>query len=277
MNCIVYNQSINVVYSLDVYFHDEFHCFFAILFRYYRFHVVYSQNLRRIKSWIVSKTFSEIVVRFYWTLKRFMSCKIYEWTIVWNQNVTYKWINKIFNKIFNCLLMINEVIYETRKNYLFFKKFNAYTFYWMNCTHRLSRAFKYRCVNRCYTSFVNTVKLFVSSYNRSDIDSKRVEIISWAYRLLFRLFLVSISLFQNFRMSNTFKWFIISLIRKFHDSCFVIKFRIEMRKRFHLFYFIFVLIINEHRMHVQKFAKKNVFLSYEMTQYFRIFYVLIIF
>ena len=42
----------------------------------------------------------------------------------------------------------------------------AYTFYWMNRTHRLSHAFKYRCVNRCYTNSVNTVKLLVSWYNR---------------------------------------------------------------------------------------------------------------
>ena len=82
-------------------------------------------------------------------------------------------------------------------------------------------------------------------------------------------FLVSISLLQNFRISDIFKWFIISFIRKYHDSCFAIKFRTKIRKRFHLFFC--VLIINDHRMHVQKFAKKNVFSSYEMSRYFRIF------
>ena len=48
----------------------------------------------------------------------------------------------------------------------FHKRCFVYTFYWMNCTHRLSHAFKYRCVNRCYTNSANTVKLFVSWYNR---------------------------------------------------------------------------------------------------------------
>ena len=89
-------------------------------------------------------------------------------------------------------------------------------------------------------------------------------------------FLVSISLFQSSWVSNIYKWFIISFIRRYHDSCLAIRFRIEIRKCFHFFYFVFVLIINEHRMHAQKSAKINVFSSYEMTRYFRIFYVLII-
>ena len=62
-----------------------------------------------------------------------------------------------------------ETIYKTRKNYLFFRKFIAYTFYWMNCTHRLSHALKYRCVNRCYVDFTNVMKLFVSWYNRFEV------------------------------------------------------------------------------------------------------------
>ena len=89
--------------------------------------------------------------------------------------------------------------------------------------------------------------------------------------------LVSINLFQDFWISDIYKWSIISFIRRYHDLCFAIRFRIEIRECFHLFYSVFVLITNEHRMHVQKFAKENVFSSYEMTRYFRIFYVLIIF
>ena len=49
------------------------------------------------------------------------------------------------------------------------KRCFAYTFYWMDRTHRLSHAFKYRCVNRCYTGSANTVKLLVSWYNRSKV------------------------------------------------------------------------------------------------------------
>ena len=81
-------------------------------------------------------------------------------------------------------------------------------------------------------------------------------------------FLVSISLLQDFRVSNIFKSSIISFTRRYHDSCLAIRFRTEIRKRFHLFYFVFVLITNEHRMHVQRFAKKNVFSLYKMTWYF---------
>ena len=51
----------------------------------------------------------------------------------------------------------------------FQKRFIAYTFYWMNCTHRLSHAFKYRCVNRCYVDFINVMKLLVSSYIRFNV------------------------------------------------------------------------------------------------------------
>ena len=81
-------------------------------------------------------------------------------------------------------------------------------------------------------------------------------------------FFISINLFQNFWVSNIFKWFIISFTRKYHDSYFAIKFRIEIRK---FFYSVFVLITNEHRMHVQKSAKKNVYSSYKMTRYLYLF------
>ena len=48
-------------------------------------------------------------------------------------------------------------------------------------------------------------------------------------------------------------------------------------KTFSFFYSVFVLITNEHRMHAQKSAKKNVFSSYEMRRCFRLFHALIIF
>ena len=52
---------------------DVHSSWFKIFFRssifLLRFCVTYSQNLRRIENWIVSKTSSETVVRFYWTLK----------------------------------------------------------------------------------------------------------------------------------------------------------------------------------------------------------------
>ena len=52
-------------------------------------------------------------------------------------------------------------------------------------------------------------------------------------------------------------------------------FELDFEKRFHFFFC--VLIINEHRMRIQKFAKENVLSLYEMTRYSRIFHVLIIF
>ena len=55
---------------------------------------------------------------------------------------------------------------------------------------------------------------------------------------------------SSFRISNTFQWSIISFIRRYHGSCLAIKLRIEIRERFHLFYFVSVLVTNEHRMHV---------------------------
>ena len=91
------------------------------------------------------------------------------------------------------------------------------------------------------------------------------------------IFLISINRFQNFRISNIFKWSIISFTRKYHDSCLAIKFRTEIRKRFFMFFRVFVLIINEFRMHAQKSVEKNVFSLYEMTRYLCTFDVLIIF
>ena len=62
----------NVTNSMYIHFDSRSFCF-KILFRFsiflLRFCVIYSQNLRRMKNWIVSKTFSKIVVRFYEILK----------------------------------------------------------------------------------------------------------------------------------------------------------------------------------------------------------------
>ena len=77
-----------------------------------------------------------------------------------------------------------------------------------------------------------------------------------------------------FKISSISKWRIISSICRYHCSCLNARFRIEIRERFHLFFCI--LTTNEHRMHAQRFAEENVFLSYEMTRYSRILHVLII-
>ena len=44
------------------------------LMKIFEFDVINRQNLRRIKNWIVSKTFSKIVVKFYETMNDFMTC-----------------------------------------------------------------------------------------------------------------------------------------------------------------------------------------------------------
>ena len=51
----------------------------------------------------------------------------------------------------------------------FHKKFIAYTFCWMQCTHSLSHVRKYQCVNRCCVDSINMTKLLVSLYNRFDV------------------------------------------------------------------------------------------------------------
>ena len=88
-------------------------------------------------------------------------------------------------------------------------------------------------------------------------------------------FLVSINLFQNFQISNIFKWCIISLNCKYHCSCLNARFRVEIRERFHIFLCV-LTINNENRMHAQKFVEENVLSSYEMTRYSRTSHVLII-
>ena len=55
----------------------------------------------------------------------------------------------------------------------FHKKFIAYTFYWINRTHRLLHALKYRYVNRYYVDSVNTMKLFISWY-KIDLKFSRI-------------------------------------------------------------------------------------------------------
>ena len=93
----------------------------------------------------------------------------------------------------------------------------------------------------------------------------------WTFFLFFSIcFSVhDIEYFQN-DVSNYLIANIITHVLK-HD------FELRFEKRFHFFYSVFVLFTNEFRMHVQKSVKENVLLLYEMTRYFRIFHVLIIF
>ena len=76
----------------------------------------------------------------------------------------------------------------------------------------------------------------------------------------------SVSRFSNFRYFQMIYHITYSQISWF--TCFAVKFRTEFRKRFHFFYFVFVLIINEHCMHVLKFTEEKAFLSYKRTRYF---------
>ena len=93
----------------------------------------------------------------------------------------------------------------------------------------------------------------------------------WAFFLLFSIcFNVhDIEYFQNDVSNHLIANITIHVLK--HD------FELKFEKRFHFFYFVFVLSTNEFRIHVQEFVKKDVFSLYEMTRYFRIFHVLIIF
>ena len=84
----------------------------------------------------------------------------------------------------------------------------------------------------------------------------------------------SVSRFSDFKYFQMIYHIIYSQISRFMSRSQISNWN---SKTFHLFYFVFVLITNKHHLHAQKFAKKNVFSSYEMTRYFRIFHVLIIF
>ena len=78
-------------------------------------------------------------------------------------------------------------------------------------------------------------------------------------------------LFQSasmFMISSISKWRIISSICKYHCLCLNARLWTEIRERFHLFYFVFVLIINENRMHAQQFAEESALLSCKRTRYF---------
>ena len=85
----------------------------------------------------------------------------------------YQQVISIIDRV-NIELIVSKRNWKKTKNKMFeysitkhfYKKCFVYTFYWMNCTYRLLHTFKYRYVNRCYTNFVNTIKLFVSWYNR---------------------------------------------------------------------------------------------------------------
>ena len=88
----------------------------------------------------------------------------------------YHQVISIIDRV-NIELVVSKRNWEKTRNKMleysitkhFHKRYFAHTFYWMNCTHLLSHALKYRCVNRCYASFVYTMKLLVSWYNRSKI------------------------------------------------------------------------------------------------------------
>ena len=75
----------------------------------------------------------------------------------------------------------------------------------------------------------------------------------------------------RFLISSISKWRIRSSNCKYHDSCLAIRFRTEIRERFHLFFFVFVLTTNENRMHVSRFAEERTLLSYKRTRYLCIF------
>ena len=77
-------------------------------------------------------------------------------------------------------------------------------------------------------------------------------------------------------ISDISKWRITSSNCKYLSACFAIRLRTEIRERFHIFYFVFVLITNENRMHAQRFAEESALLSCKRTRYSRISHVLTI-
>ena len=81
-------------------------------------------------------------------------------------------------------------------------------------------------------------------------------------------FFQSVSMFM---ISNISKRRITSSNCKYFSACLAIRLRTEIRERFHLFYFVFILIINEHRMHALRFIEENALLSYKRTRYLCIF------
>ena len=124
------------------------------------FRVIYSQNLRRMKSWIVSKTSSETVVRSYWTMND-VKCHAMIWVNNKLSKKTRTFISLI-NKILNCLLMIDEIICKIRANYLIFKKFTTCTFCWIQCTNQFSYMRKYQCVKHRNNDFIDATKSLFS-------------------------------------------------------------------------------------------------------------------
>ena len=122
--------------------------FLNFLHRCYRFYVIYSQNLKRMKDWIVSKTLSEIVVRSYWTI----ALSANKQQVVRNKN-TCKSINKILNKILKCWLMIDEVICEIWRNYLW----NLLKLFIFQIVHYMQIL-----LNAMYTSTITCVKVSTS-------------------------------------------------------------------------------------------------------------------
>ena len=87
--------------SMFIYFDTIFDDFaFSIFCSIFCFSsiVIYDQNLRHMKDWIVSKTFSKIVVRFYWTKKIIEKIEKIEKLMIVKFRIENH--NKIFNKIF---------------------------------------------------------------------------------------------------------------------------------------------------------------------------------
>ena len=71
----------------------------------------------------------------------------------------------------------------------------------------------------------------------------------------------------GFLASNTSKWRIIPSTCRYHCPCLNARLRTEIRERFHLSYFVFVLTTNENRMHAQGFAGESALLSCKRTRY----------
>ena len=125
-----------VIEFVTTHFYIDFNNFLSLSFVSLSFRVVYSQNLRRMKSWIVSKTFSEIVVKSYWTMSNNVKCHAMKWinaNCQKNSNI-YEFVNKILN----CLLMTRETICKIRSKYLLFKKYSTCIFRWMQYTNQTS-------------------------------------------------------------------------------------------------------------------------------------------
>ena len=87
-------------------------------------------------------------------------------------------ICELDNKIFNCLLMIDETICKIRANYLIFRKFITCTFCWIQCTNQFSYMREHQCVKHRNNDFIDTTKSLFSWWNRFDVSKIFSESIS---------------------------------------------------------------------------------------------------